>query len=179
MRVGNRLAGLLLGLALLAAGLLAALTAALTLAGRRPWPLRTDRWYPALTTTPLRDPLVLTLAIAAAVLGLAVLFFQLRRWPPSRLSLTPAGSGGTAGEWWIGRRSAEHRLAAVDAVSGVRDGRVTLRGKAARWKVSVVARGRDEVRTAVEAAVRAELGRLAAPEPHHLRLAVRPPKRVA
>lgn len=176
MRALNRLAGLLLGLALLAGGLLALVDGALAAAGRHPWPIRLDRWYPALTGTRLHDPMVRTVAIGAAVLGLLILILQIRRWTPKQLALRP----GDTGRWSVRRRSVERQLPTpVAELSGVNAVRARLRGRRARWRLTLRAEGRPESRDAIEHAVRDELDKLTAPDGARLRVTIRPPRRVA
>lgn len=155
MRVFNRLASLLLALALLAGGLLVAVEAVLIGLDRAP--LLIDRgWYQDLTGTRFSDRSFLLVAIGVGVLGLLILFLQLRRWRPTRLAV-PVGPG-----WHVQRRSAERALAgAATGQSGVDSASVRIKERRGVWHPFVTAVGDPQARPGVEAAVRAELARLA------------------
>ena len=159
MPIVNRLASVLLGLALLAAGLLAAVEAVLVGLDRKALWIPRDDWYARLTTTGWRDNSVVFVAVVAGAIGLLILLFQLRPWPPERVAV-----GGVDG-WYVQRRSAEHRLAAAaSSVPGVHEARARVRGRTGKWRAAVKAAGDRDARPAVEQAVRAELERMAAPE---------------
>ena len=155
MRLLNRLASLLLALGLLAVGVLAVGEAVAAGLDRR---LVIDRpeWYETLTSTQFSDGTVLVVAISLGLLGLLVLFLQLRRWRPTRLPVP-----GVAG-WHVQRRSAERALAGVAGEQpGVATASVRLRSRRGSWRPYVTAVGDPDARPQVEAAVRAELARLA------------------
>lgn len=179
MRVANRLAALVVGIVLFAAGLLALVEGVLAATGRRPWPVDFAGWYGPLTRTRLSAPVVLGVSVAVGIVGLAVLFAEVRPWAPNRLSVRHL-HGGESVAWWVHRRSVERQLSdAVDTVAGVSDTRVRLRGRRARWRVVVGPRGRADAKPEVQRVVSAQLDQLAAPTPVRLRIAMRRPKRVA
>lgn len=155
MRVLNRMASLLLALALLAGGLLVAVEAVLIGLDRSPL-LIDPGWYENLTTTRFSDRSFLLVAIGVGLLGLLILFLQLRRWRPTRLAV-PNGYG-----WHVQRRSAERALAgAASGQSGVDSASVRIRERRGLWHPFVTAVGDPQSKPQVEAAVRAELARLA------------------
>ncbi len=179
MRVFNRLAALLLGLVLIAGGALVVADGVLTATGRRPWLIRFDSWYGPLTRARLNQPLVLAVAIAVGVLGLLLLFAELRPWAPRHLAVR-GGDGEVPVDWWVYRRSVERQLVgAVQGVTGVSHAKARLRGRRDRWRLVVTAAGRSDSRPAVYRTVQSELARVAAPGAVKLRVAMRKPRRVA
>jgi hypothetical protein len=179
MRLVNRLLALLLGLVLLAGGLLLAVEAVLAAVGHPPWLVRFDTWLAPLQRTTLGDPIVPSIALAVAVLGLLLLFVQLRPWAPRLLAIRRR-SGVESVHWSVYRRSVEREVcAAVDAVAGVTETTARLRGKRSRWRLTVSPRGRADSRPQVREVVAGQLDRIAAPLPVKLRVSMRRPRRVA
>jgi len=179
MRVVNRLLALLFGLALLGGGALLAVEAVLAAVGRRPWPVRTDRWFGPLSHTTLGDPIVPTIALGVAALGLLLLAVQVRPWAPRLLTLR-GRTGVEPVRWSVYRRSVEREVSlAVDGLAGVTETRTRLRGKRSRWRLTVSPRGRADSRGQVREVVAGQLDRIAAPIPVRLRVAMRRPRRVA
>ncbi|HEY1178947.1 MAG TPA: DUF6286 domain-containing protein [Phytomonospora sp.] len=170
MRAANRLVALLLALALIVGGLLVTAEGVMVAAGRPPLLVPLQSWYDTLTTVTFADRAVLAIAIAVGVLGLLVLFAQLRPWRPERLPVDDAQG------WYVRRRSAELGLVgAVDRLPGVSHARARL-GKG--WRLDMRATGSPEARGEVEEAVRAELARMSAPS-GPVRVRLTRPKRVA
>ncbi|GIG67638.1 DUF6286 domain-containing protein [Phytomonospora endophytica] len=170
MRVANRLVALLLALALLVGGLLVTAEGVMVAAGRPPILIPLRSWYDTLTTVTFADRVVLAIAIGVAVLGLLVIFAQLRPWRPERLPVE--GAEG----WYVRRRSAELGLAgAVDRVPGVSRSHARL-GKG--WRLDMRATAAPEAKAEVEEAVRGELARMSAPS-GPVRVRLTRPKRVA
>jgi hypothetical protein len=179
MRLVNRLLAVVLGLALLAGGLLLAAEAGLAAAGRRPWLVRFDTWLTPLRQTTLGDPIVPTIALAVAALGLLLLIVQVRPWAPRLLAIRRR-TGVEPVHWSVYRRSVEREVcAAVDTVAGVTETTARLRGKRSRWRLTVSPRGRADSRTQVRDVVAGQLDRIAAPLPVKLRVSMRRPRRVA
>jgi hypothetical protein len=161
MRTANRVGALLLGLLLLAVGVLVVVEAVFAVAGRDPWLLPLDAWFTALTSTTPADTGFLAVSVGVGVLGLVIFAAQVRPWPPQLVAVNTARSDET---WFMARRSVERRVAAsADAVPGVRDARVRVRGRRRHWRLRVSGHGPDDRRDAVTDAVRHELGRLDAP----------------
>jgi hypothetical protein len=158
MRVVNRLASMLLAIILLGGGLLLAAEAAAYALGRPALLINRAGWANTLTTTRVGDPLILAIAIAVGVLGLLILFTQLRRWTPDRLPV-PHADG-----WHLHRRSLERRLAgAADRVPGVTDAQARIRRNGNAWRSWIRAVGDPAARPQVESAIRQEFDRLAVP----------------
>ncbi|HEY3503000.1 MAG TPA: DUF6286 domain-containing protein [Actinocatenispora sp.] len=179
MRVVNRLAAVLVGLVLLAGGLLVALAAVLAAAGRRPWPVDVSTWYGPLTRTTIGAPVVVGVAIAVGVVGLALFVAEVRPWAPQRLAIRRDGDARPV-SWWVYRRSVEREVSTtVDAVPGVAGTRARLRGRGEKWKLTVRPRARADAEETVRKVVSAQLDRIAAPVPVRLRVALRKPRRVA
>ncbi|MEH1165908.1 DUF6286 domain-containing protein [Micromonospora sp. CPCC 205539] len=172
MRTVNRVASMVLATALLVVGAVVAVQA-LLVALDRPAPLL-DRtgWYGVLTSARWHDPGVRTVAGAAALVGLAILAAQLRRWTPVRLR-TDERDG-----WHLHRRCVERRLAdAATAVPGVRRARVRVRRRGTEWHPRVRATGDPAARAEVEFAVHQELHRLAAPRTGQITVRLLPQRR--
>jgi hypothetical protein len=160
MRLANRIGTLVLGVVLLAAGLLLAAEAALAAAGRSPWLLPLDRWYDRLSATTAADGWFLAAAVAVGVLGLLVLVWQLRPWPPQYVAAGP-GPGG----WRVARRSVEQRVAAAAAaLGGVHQPQASIRGSENRWRLRLTALADRDLQPAVGTAIRTELQTLGAVE---------------
>jgi hypothetical protein len=114
-------------------------------------------------------------SIVVGLIGLTILFLQLRPWRPRRLI-----TGDERGAWWVSRRSLEQRAAAAAIeVVGVHNARADARGREQRWRLRLRAEANPEQREEVAHAVRRELDRLAAPPDVSVELALRRPRRVA
>jgi hypothetical protein len=181
--VVNRLAGIILALLLIAVGLFVIAQTVLFLTGRSPWLVPLESWRDRLAGTELADRTVLVVSIVAVVIGLAVLFLQLRRVTPTRLLSQHSGDPDAQprAQWWLQRRSVERRTAAAaQSVWGVHDVKAHAHGRPAAWELAVTGSGGDgaEATGAVEAAVHRELARLTAPADVPVSVSLRHSRRV-
>jgi hypothetical protein len=174
MRIANRILTGLLGLALVALGLSVVVDMARVASGREPVLLAVDGWYRWLTSVSWGDGRVLGIAILLGVVGLALLVFEVRPWPPDRVRVVRAGAGAP---WWVSRRSVERRAAAAASETGVSHARAAVRGRANRWRLRVRADGWPNQRPAVVQAVYSELDRLDAPPGIGVDISLRRPRR--
>jgi len=155
----NRVAAVLLGAVLFGIGALTVVVTALAAAGYDSAVLPLPRWRDSLGTTAWSDRRVVGLSIVVGLVGLAVLFLQMRRWQPRHM---PAGAGTG---WRISRHSVESQAAAAaQSVPGVSYARVTSRRSRRGWSLRVTAEAAPEERETVSQAVRTELRRLEIPE---------------
>jgi hypothetical protein len=155
----NRMLSALLGLVLVVVGLTIAIEMAVVAAGDPPALVPRDRWYESLRTLRLADSAFLAWAAVTALVGLSLLILQLRPWRPDRVQTN--ASAGTP--LWLSRRSVERRVTAAAAVGGMARPHSTVRGRPARWRVTVRGVARVDRRDSIMATVRAELDRLYAP----------------
>ncbi|GAA4917769.1 hypothetical protein LX16_3844 [Stackebrandtia albiflava] len=170
MRTFNRLASMLLGLALAALGIVIGLEAVMVIAGADPVLIPGSRWYRSLTGTGFDSPVVLYAGIAAIVVGLVVLFLELRPWRPVRMATS------VDEDWYVQRRGLERGVAgAVDQVPGVTGARAKV---SKRWRCQVTASGDPDSRDDVRSAVDDELTRLGAPEGRRVRVRLHRLRRV-
>lgn len=144
----NRLLSFLLGAALVLGGLTAIVDGLRVAADRPAWIIDADGLYADGRTTLLGDGLVTLVCVLAALVGLALLGWQLWPRPASRLPIAaPVGEAGVAWaddadpadqRWWIARRTGERRLGRV-VLAGTEVERVNVRLRRRRrgWRALV------------------------------------------
>ena len=160
MRTFNRIASVLLAIVLFVVGVVVAVESLMIALDRPPVLVPRDDWYAALAGVRPEQPVVLVVSLIVLVVGLLLLFGQLRPWRPVRL---PTRHG-----WHVQRRAAQRSVAAaVDRVPSVTGAKARLRR---RWRVRVLAAGDASDRAAVRSAVAGELARLAAPDGARIRV---------
>jgi hypothetical protein len=159
MVIVNRLLALVLGAAILAGGLLVMLEAIWAWTGSGFVWIPEQQWLRAFKTTEWSDPLVIAVSIGVALVGLILLVAQLR---PQRRRLAAFETDHDS--WWLLRRSAESHLErCLEAVVPTSPIKTRLDPKR-RWQLKVTARAATSTRPTLEAAARAELERLRAPD---------------
>ncbi len=159
MVVVNRLLALVIGAVLVAGGLLVIIEAIWTWTGSGFVWIPGHEWLTSFKTTPWSDSLVIAISIGVAIVGLVLLFVEVRPHPKRA-----AGFATDRDTWLLLRRSTEaslsRRLKASVPVSRIR-ARLSPRG---RWRLKVSARAASSSRPTLEAAARAEMERLHAPK---------------
>ena len=167
IRLMNRLLALILGAALIVGGVLVIVEGIWnwTNSGFVVIPGRT--WLSSFKTTSWSEPLSIVLSLAGAVLGLILLFLQLRPHPHRTIPYRTE----TAGSWQILRRSAEshlqRRLSAQVPVSPIK---ARLKPQARRWQLNVTAGAASSSAPALESAGQSELALLHAPGASRVRV---------
>jgi hypothetical protein len=173
MATVNRLLSALLGLLLLVVGLATVVGMIVIASGRQPTFFPADRWSSWLRSTRIEDGRFLVIAAICALVGLILVGFELRRWPPDRVQTV----GAAGARLWISRRSVQRRVNAAAARAGVEHARSRVRGKPGRWGLRLRGVAGPERREMVGSAIRAELDRLCAPPDVPVSLALRRPPR--
>lgn len=152
MRLTNRLLATIVALAILALGILVPVEVIRAVLHQRSWVLPWRTWTQHLQTNTWQTGWVRALLIAVAVLGLLLLFAQLKPRRPGLLPLAPLTDGVAAGTT---RRSLQNALRrAATEVDGV----AQATAKARRRRVSITAGSRLRDPAGLEDQVRERVG---------------------
>jgi hypothetical protein len=176
------LLALLLALALIVAGLWAlgiGAAHALGIGSRPDWLHAFDQALQqglrTLSTLQLEDSRALAAASGLAVLGLLLLLFELRPWPPLIVFLDEDDTA----RWWLHRAAFERVISSAVSNETTSSGvRARLRGRR-RWRLRVDATASPRVRPEIEHVVRSNLARLGHADDSSLRVRIRRPGRFA
>jgi hypothetical protein len=167
----NRLLAVLLSLAIVLAAIVLGIEVVRWLLDLDPWLVPWDRWWPTLTDLRVDDQALLAVAAAVAVVGLLLLFFELKPRSPDRHDTAPLVDGVHTVVTRGGLTSAAET--AARGVSGVRSASADV----GRRTITVTARSRargvrDELQPQVQDAVRGTIADLELVRPHKVRVRI-------
>lgn len=161
IRLFNRLVAFVVGAALAAGGVLVVIEGFSTWINSGFVFIPGAQWLSTTRTTPWSATIVVAISAAVAILGLALLIFEIR---PQRKRVVPYHTD-TAGEWLLLRRSAESHLARqLSAQVPATPITARLEPKATKWSLTVKAKAAASTRPVLESAGRSELASLHAPQ---------------